>query len=75
MIDTVHADVIQTLPEVGYRILLIHIAVHRQQEPFTPGTFKHLPEFERRIVPFIRIETDSQDQVFVRQRGLQGFHG
>src|SRR5580704_10872724 len=68
MIDAVDADLLQNLPDVLGRVLLIDVAMHGQEVALAAGSREHVLELHRRIVLLVGIEADADDPFAVRQR-------
>ena len=74
VVDSVDPDVIEGLPDVPGRILLIHIAVHGQPVALGACPGKHLLELDRRIALLVGVQAYADDPILVRQGLFQRCH-
>src|SRR6202012_5778658 len=72
VVDPVHSDRVQTLMDVSQRVLLIHVAVHRQPVAELPRLAEDFSEFSRRIALLVRIEAHPHAPTPEWKRFLQG---
>ena len=74
MVDPVDPDVLEGLPDVPGRVLLVHVAVHGQPVALGARPVEHRLELDRRIALLVRVQADSDDPVLVGQGLLQRRH-
>ena len=71
MVDSVDPDVVEGLPDVPGRILLIHVTMHGQPVALGARTGEHRLELDRRIALLVGVQTHADDPLPVRQGLLQ----
>ena len=77
MVDPLDADLVEALPDVGDRIFLVDVAVHRQAEALVTGPREDVAELDGRVAALVGVEADADDPVLVgegllerRERGV-----
>ena len=71
MVDPLDPDLVEALPDVPDRVLLVDVAVHRQPEALRAGALEDVPELDRRVAALVGVEADADDPVPVGQRLLE----
>ena len=65
MVDSVDADLVEALPEVRNRILLVNVTVHREQIALLASGRKYVFELDWRIALLVGVKSDSDYQIAV----------
>ena len=69
VVDTLNADVVDALPDVGDGVLLVHVAVHRQPVSLFPGCGEHVLELGGWVVFLVGVEANAEDPILVDVSG------
>jgi hypothetical protein len=74
VVDPLHADLVQALPDVPDRVLLVDVAVHGEPVALGPRPGEHGGELQRRIAPLVGVQAYPHDLVRVGEGRRKRLH-
>jgi hypothetical protein len=66
VVDSLDPDLVEALPDVSDRVLLIDVAMHRQAIALAARTREDVLELHRRVSLLVRVQADPDDPIPVR---------